>query len=91
MADARMRGEDTGVAVSRRLRVLPRPRGSWVVATEHGDVLSEHATATEAELAALARMRDGDELIVVDRYHRSRQRTRPQSAASTRGPRNAAG
>lgn len=83
-----MRGEDTGVAVSRRLRVLPHARGSWVVASEHGGVLSEHATTTEAELAALARMRDGDELIVVDRYHRSRQRARPQSTGSRRGPRN---
>ncbi len=83
-----MRGEDRRAAVSRRLRVFPRPRGSWVVATDHDDVLSEHATATEAELAALARMHDGDELILVDRYHRSRQRTRPRAAGSMRGPRN---
>jgi hypothetical protein len=36
------------------LRVVPRRRGSWIVATEHDDVLSEHATATEAEMAAVA-------------------------------------
>jgi hypothetical protein len=34
-------------------------------------VVSEHMTATEAEQAALARLRDGDELIVYDCYHRS--------------------
>jgi hypothetical protein len=32
----------------RSLRVLPRSRGSWIVATEQDDVLSEHATANEA-------------------------------------------
>ena len=84
-----MRGEDTGIGASRRLRVLPRPRGSWVVATEHNEVLSEHATATEAELAAVARLRQGGELVVIDRYHRRRQRTRPQAAGSTRGRRDA--
>jgi hypothetical protein len=53
----------------RCLHVLPRPRGSWIVATERA-VLSEHGSATEAESAALARLRDDDELLVVDRYHR---------------------
>jgi hypothetical protein len=66
----------------RCLRVLPRPRGSWIVATERA-VLSEHPTATEAESAALARLRDGDELLIVDLYHRCHRRARP---APTRSP-----
>ena len=66
----------------RCLRVLPRPRGSWIVATER-EVLSEHATATEAENAALARLRDGDALVVVDRYHRCHRRARVKPARSS--------
>ncbi|MFZ0377357.1 MAG: hypothetical protein WCD11_22330 [Solirubrobacteraceae bacterium] len=53
-------------------RVAVAARG-WIVGTERA-VLSEHPTATEAENAALARLRDGDELLIVDRYlrcHRS--------------------
>jgi hypothetical protein len=60
----------------RSLRVLPRPRGSWIVETERGDVLSEHATATDAEIAALGRLRANDELLVFDRYHRCHRRSR---------------
>ena len=41
--------------------------------TEQQVVISEHASATEAELAAQARPREGDELIVYDCYHRSRR------------------
>ena len=58
-----------------RLRVLPRPRGSWIVATERGDVVSEHATATDAEIAARDCLRDGEELLVFDRYHRCHRRS----------------
>jgi hypothetical protein len=53
----------------RSLRVLPRGRGSWIVATERGNVVSEHATATDAEISALECLREGDELLVFDRYH----------------------
>ncbi len=70
----------------RCLRVLSRPRGSWIVATE-GAVLSEHGTATEAERAALSRLRDGDELLVVDRYHRCHRRARPEPITSSSRPR----
>jgi hypothetical protein len=49
---------------------VPRLRGSWVVVTHREAVVSEHRSATEAELAATARLRDGDELVVYDRYHR---------------------
>ncbi len=49
---------------ARCLRVLPRPRGSWIVATAAGDVLSEHASVTAAEIAGLARLREGEELLV---------------------------
>ena len=66
----------------RCLRVLPRPRGSWIVATDR-EVLSEHPSATEAENAALARLRDGDDLVVVDRYHRCHRRTRPGPTRSS--------
>ena len=47
------------------LAAAPR---EWIVAERHS--LSEHTTATEAESAALARLREGDELLVLDRYHR---------------------
>ncbi|MGH2886238.1 MAG: hypothetical protein ACRDPA_26665 [Solirubrobacteraceae bacterium] len=67
----------------RCLRVLPRSRGSWIVATEQGDVLSEHATANEAEAAALACLREGEELLVFDRYHRCHQRARPHAPQSS--------
>ena len=69
----------------RCLRVLPRPRGSWIVATERA-VLSEHGTATEAERAALARLRDGDEPLVLDRYHRCHRRARPEPTRSSSRP-----
>ncbi|MGH2894601.1 MAG: hypothetical protein ACRDPM_15265 [Solirubrobacteraceae bacterium] len=59
------------------LRVLPRSRGTWIVATDQDEVLSEHATANEAEIAALACLREGEELLVFDRYHRSRRGARP--------------
>lgn len=58
---------------SRCLRVVPRSRGGWIVMTEQEVVMSEHATATEAELAARARLREGDELVVYDCYHRCRR------------------
>ena len=61
-----------------------RWRGSWIVATERA-VLSEHPTATEAENVALARLRDGDELLIVDRYHRCRRRARPEPIRSSSG------
>jgi hypothetical protein len=59
----------------RSLRVQPRPRGSWIVATERGNVVSEHATATDAEISALECLREGDELLVFDRYHRCHRRS----------------
>ncbi len=54
------------------------------MATEHG-VMSEHPTATEAENAALARLRD-DELLIVDRYHPCHRRARPQPNRSSSRP-----
>ena len=36
------------------LKVVPRPRGGWVVVNHRGAVVSEHPSATEAELAAAA-------------------------------------
>ena len=52
------------------VKVVPRPRGGWVVVNHRGAVVSEHPSATEAELAAAARLHDGDQLVVCDRYHR---------------------
>jgi hypothetical protein len=53
------------------VKVVPQPHGGWVVVNPGGVVVSEHPSATEAELAAAARLRDGDQLVVYDRYHRS--------------------
>lgn len=78
-----------GSVGSRSLRVLPRSRGSWIVATEQDDVLSEHATANEAETAALARLHAGDELLVFDRYHRCHRlldHTRPGHRSARGSP-----
>ena len=72
-----MRTRDLSSSRARCLRVVPRPRGNWIVATEHDDALSEHATATEAEMAAVACLREGEEVVVYDRYHRCRRRGRP--------------
>ena len=60
-------------APPRSLRVLPRSRGGWIVTTEQDVVVSEHASATEAELAAQARLHEGDEVLLYDCYHRSRR------------------
>jgi hypothetical protein len=80
-----MNARESGTRRCRCLRVLPRPRGSWIVATEQA-ILSEHPTATEAENAALARLRDGDELLIVDRYHRCHRRARPELVRSSSHP-----
>lgn len=77
-----MNAIDSAARRHRCLRVLPQPRGSWIVASER-EVLSEHSTATEAENAALAWLRDGDELLVVDRYHRCHRLTRPGPTRSS--------
>ncbi len=52
------------------VKVVPQPRGGWAVVNHREVVVSEHPSATEAELEAAARLRDGDQLIVYDRYHR---------------------
>ncbi len=78
-----MSSRELGQVRSRCLRVLPRPRGSWIVATGRGNVLSEHATATEAEIAAMACLREGEELLVFDRYHRCHRRSRPEAPRSS--------
>jgi hypothetical protein len=60
----------------RRLRVLPQPRGGWIVVSDQETVGAEYVTASEAERAALAGLREGDELVVYDRYHRCHRRGR---------------
>ena len=75
-----MSANDLSSSRSRCLRVVPRPRGSWILANE---VLSEHATASGAEIAAVACLRAGEELVVYDRYHRCHRRTRPAPPSSS--------
>lgn len=65
-----MTARPRGARGSARLKVVPEPRGDWVVLNRREVILSEHRSATEAELAAVARMAAGDELVVYDRYHR---------------------
>ncbi len=52
------------------MKVVPQPRGGWVVVNHREVVVSEHPSATEAELAAAAMLRHDDQLVVYDRYHR---------------------
>jgi hypothetical protein len=56
------------------IEVLPDERGAWRVVDESsaGALISEHASATDAELAAwrYAEVLDADEIIVHDRYNR---------------------
>lgn len=54
------------------MKVVSQPRGGWVVVDHREVIVSEHPSATEAELAAMARLCGGDELVVYDRYHRCR-------------------
>ena len=72
-----MSARNVNSARARSLRVVPRPRGNWIVVSEQDDVVSEHITATEAELAALTCLREGEELVVYDRYHRCHRLRRP--------------
>jgi hypothetical protein len=52
------------------VKVVSQPRGGWAVVNREEVIVSEHPSATEAEQAAAARLRDGDQLVVYDRYHR---------------------
>jgi hypothetical protein len=74
MAEATMSTPNLNSARCRSLRLVPRPCGNWIVVTEQDDVVSAHITATEAELICL---REGDELVVYDRYHRCHRFRRP--------------
>jgi hypothetical protein len=71
----------------RCLRVMPRPRGGWIVINDHDVVVSEHVTATEAELAARADLSEGDELVVYDCYHRCHSARREANRPHVRAPR----
>jgi hypothetical protein len=55
------------------LHVVPDARGNWRVFDEQRP-LSQHPSATDAELAALSRAfeRGGEEILVHDRYGRTR-------------------
>ena len=61
------------------LHVVPDERGTWRVFEDtRSEPLSEHWTATYAEFAALshARAQDDQEVVVHDRYGRTRQAVR---------------
>jgi Uncharacterized protein conserved in bacteria (DUF2188) len=56
------------------VHVIPDERTTWRVYDDDAAApLSEHTSATEAELAARARAedRDADRVVVHDRYHRT--------------------
>ena len=56
------------------VHVIPDQRGAWrVYDSDTAPPLSEHTSATEAELAARARAgeRNADQVVVHDRYHRA--------------------
>ena len=56
------------------LHVVPDERGTWRVFEDtRSEPLSEHWTATHAEFAALSHARDDQEVVVHDRYGRTRQ------------------
>jgi hypothetical protein len=58
------------------VHVVPDERSTWRVYDSDADAaVSEHASATEAELAARARAGDGDaaRVVVHDRYHRAHE------------------
>ena len=75
------------------IEVLPDERGAWRVVDESmaGALLSEHASATDAELAAwrYAEVLDADQVIVHDRYNRvhvvDRTPSRPPNPAVLTG------
>ena len=71
------------------LHVVPDSRGNWRVFEEERPApLSQHPTATDAELAALTHAGDrGDEDIVVhDRYGRTRAPVRYRRPSTGRPP-----
>jgi hypothetical protein len=69
------------------LHVVPDDRGNWRIFEDaRPEPLSEHNTATDAESSvwAYARRRDGWEIVVHDRYGRTRP---PVVLAGARTPR----
>lgn len=71
----------------RCLHVTPRPRGGWTILTAQNVVISEHLTASEAQMAALKRLREGDEVILHDRYHRCHRIRRTTARTTASRPR----
>ena len=69
------------------VHVIADERSTWrVYETDAADPLSEHASATEAELAARARAQDraAERVVVHDRYHRTYDTAPSPTAASAR-------
>jgi hypothetical protein len=69
------------------VHVIPDERTTWrVYDTDAAAPLSEHTSATEAQLAAevLAEDRNADRVVVHDRYHRVHHAVRAPSAISAR-------
>jgi Uncharacterized protein conserved in bacteria (DUF2188) len=75
------------------LHVIPDEKANWrVYETGAAEPLSEHTSATEAELAARAHAEDrGAERVVLhDRYHRTHDAALPSAGPSAREQRTRA-
>ncbi len=66
----------------RCVQIEPRARSGWVVLAGDHRVISEHATVTDAERAARAHLRAGDELVIYDCYHRCHRITQTVERAA---------
>ncbi len=67
------------------LHVIPDEKTTWrVCETDAAEPLSEHTSATEAELAARAHAenRGAERVIVHDRYHRTHDAALPSAGPS---------
>jgi hypothetical protein len=70
------------------IEILPDERGTWrVVDDSTAGVFSRHPSASDAEAAAqhYADVMDADEIVVHDRYHRTRVFRRKPSGPATSG------
>jgi hypothetical protein len=69
------------------LHVIPDAQSAWrVYETDSAEALSEHTSATDAELAARARAEDRavERVVVHDRYHRTHDAAPAPAGASAR-------
>ena len=70
------------------VHVIPDARSAWRVYNDGAEApVSEHTSATEAELAARARAedRDAERVVVHDRYHRTHDAAPSPAGVVARG------